>query len=391
MSYSARPIQVSSTAEDISNASLRAVLKDVPMLPPPVNVEELLARLDLAEPSLDSGPFSALVSDAYAVDPADEAPLSNALPQDAPVDDDFFAPVAHAANSNIPQPVPSLASRLAPVLGHLARAGVIAGTLFVFSASVLIPEPAPTPPPARLVVSLPEEPAPELAVLAEAKVQKRVDATEKAEAMLPVEYAAQLDQAADVVADIDADRIEHAPEPPRVPAWVEPEAGASEVEATVPVADEETAGVALPPAFETAGTDLSAPEIASAEVDDAAEVDGAGTDRLTSAPRPPARPSGLTTVPFAGTWAESAAACAPQMRDQGYLLTRINAQRGSAGGTTCRFADIQPNGANRWAIAAVCSNGRRTWKSDVRLTLSRGRLTWTSQKGTTTYVRCQAA
>jgi hypothetical protein len=42
-------------------------------------------------------------------------------------------------------------------------------------------------------------------------------------------------------------------------------------------------------------------------------------------------------------------------------------------------------------MAATCIDGEATWASDVRLSLTRGRLTWSSQKGSTIYMRCPRA
>ena len=78
------------------------------------------------------------------------------------------------------------------------------------------------------------------------------------------------------------------------------------------------------------------------------------------------------------------------MQKEGSLLAYISASRGRAGDTTCNFRKIRRKGTT-WQIAAVCSDAETAWKSDVRLSLTRGRLTWTSQKGTQSYVRCPRA
>jgi hypothetical protein len=93
-------------------------------------------------------------------------------------------------------------------------------------------------------------------------------------------------------------------------------------------------------------------------------------------------------VPFAGAWAASPEACTADGQRDGHLLTHISARRARAGSTSCSFRKIRRNG-NIWDVAAVCSDGETKWSSDVQLSWSRGNLTWTSQKGTTNYVRCR--
>jgi hypothetical protein len=76
--------------------------------------------------------------------------------------------------------------------------------------------------------------------------------------------------------------------------------------------------------------------------------------------------------------------------DEGHLLARIGARGGRAGDTACAFKTVRRR-ANTWLVNAACSDGEVSWRSNVRLSLTRGRLTWTSQKGSTTYQRCPRA
>ena len=111
---------------------------------------------------------------------------------------------------------------------------------------------------------------------------------------------------------------------------------------------------------------------------------------IVAEPAPPIRPRARERVPFAGIWAASPEACTPAMQEEGHLLARIGARGGRAGDTSCRFKTIRREG-NTWHINAACSDGKTSWRSDVRLSLTRGRLTWTSQKGSMTYARCSRA
>lgn len=92
--------------------------------------------------------------------------------------------------------------------------------------------------------------------------------------------------------------------------------------------------------------------------------------------------------PFAGIWAPNAKACSPQIKRQGLLPAVINSQGAWAGETTCAFNTTRRVG-NTWHFAAVCSDTRTKWKANVRMVVNGNRLTWTSQRGTQSYVRCQ--
>ncbi len=57
-----------------------------------------------------------------------------------------------------------------------------------------------------------------------------------------------------------------------------------------------------------------------------------------------------------------------------------------AGPTTCRFGEVRRAGG-AWVTAAACRNAGRRWTSQVRLTVESNRLTWTSERGATSYLR----
>jgi hypothetical protein len=92
--------------------------------------------------------------------------------------------------------------------------------------------------------------------------------------------------------------------------------------------------------------------------------------------------------PFAGVWATNEKACSPQLNRDGLLPALISSEGAWAGETTCSFKKSKRVG-NTWTFAAVCSDNRRRWKADVRMSVVGNRLTWTSQRGSQTYVRCQ--
>lgn len=99
-------------------------------------------------------------------------------------------------------------------------------------------------------------------------------------------------------------------------------------------------------------------------------------------------PANRQEGPFAGVWATNEKACSPQLNRDGLLPALISSQGAWAGETTCSFNKSKRVG-NTWTFAAVCADSRRRWKADVRMSVVGNRLTWTSQRGSQTYVRCQ--
>jgi hypothetical protein len=99
-------------------------------------------------------------------------------------------------------------------------------------------------------------------------------------------------------------------------------------------------------------------------------------------------PTNRQDGPFAGVWATNEKACSPQLNRDGLLPALISSQGAWAGETTCSFNKSKRVG-NTWTFAAVCADSRRRWKADVRMSVVGNRLTWTSQRGSQTYVRCQ--
>ncbi len=101
------------------------------------------------------------------------------------------------------------------------------------------------------------------------------------------------------------------------------------------------------------------------------------------APAAPKRATG----DYVGTWGPTSAACLSPSRRRGYLPASISSDRARAGRTTCTFHDVHRS-SGAWVMAAECSDRGRRWSSQVRLLVEGDRLTWTSSKGTSTYIRC---
>jgi len=104
-----------------------------------------------------------------------------------------------------------------------------------------------------------------------------------------------------------------------------------------------------------------------------------------AAARAPAAPA---TGTFVGGWGINADQCrqAPDNR----LPLRINTRRAEASNTTCEFNSTQRESANEWRIQASCADEHDQWNANIRLTLAGSRLTWASERGTATYLRCPA-
>lgn len=111
-----------------------------------------------------------------------------------------------------------------------------------------------------------------------------------------------------------------------------------------------------------------------------------GSSATTLAQGRPAMPA---EGPYAGVWATDEKACSPQLKRDGLIPALISSEGAWAGGTTCSFKSSKRVG-NTWTFGAICSDTRRQWKTTIRMSLAGNRLTWASQRGTQTYVRCHA-
>jgi Putative peptidoglycan binding domain len=85
---------------------------------------------------------------------------------------------------------------------------------------------------------------------------------------------------------------------------------------------------------------------------------------------------------FSGTWAVDVESCSTFP----VILQKSGAK---AGDTSCVFAKTRRT-MGGWDIPATCSNARERWTTQVRLAINGSKLTWTSQRGTETYLRCDA-
>ena len=86
-------------------------------------------------------------------------------------------------------------------------------------------------------------------------------------------------------------------------------------------------------------------------------------------------------VSFIGGWGVDVAQC----RESPLTIT---ASRAEAFGAACEFHSTQRESASVWRLRAQCGNSSERWNANIRFALSGDKLTWTSERGTTTYRRC---
>jgi uncharacterized membrane protein/Fe2+ transport system protein FeoA len=93
---------------------------------------------------------------------------------------------------------------------------------------------------------------------------------------------------------------------------------------------------------------------------------------------------------FVGIWGADATACSPRLNQKGLLPAVIDDEGAWAGETFCAFQSKKRT-AEGWTVVANCANTRDRWTANVQLAVSGDRLTWTSQRGSSTYLRCKAS
>jgi hypothetical protein len=163
-------------------------------------------------------------------------------------------------------------------------------------------------------------------------------------------------------------------------------------------APEDTSTFELPPELmRTSGTAVQRrPEARAPEAVERPASRLMLAEASTAAAAPEAAPIRTAAIPAAapldrfdyiGTWGPTEAACGMRSRRRGYLPARITADGARAGRTFCSFHDRTRSG-NAWVMAADCNDRGRRWTSQVRLLVEGDRLTWSSAKGSSSYLRC---
>jgi Putative peptidoglycan binding domain len=110
--------------------------------------------------------------------------------------------------------------------------------------------------------------------------------------------------------------------------------------------------------------------------------DEATQERLLSAPD--AKAANTPDISFIGGWGVDVAECRESP-------IKITARRAEAYGTACEFHSTQRESSNAWRLRAECASKTERWNANIRFTVSTSKLIWSSERGTTTYIRCPMA
>lgn len=106
------------------------------------------------------------------------------------------------------------------------------------------------------------------------------------------------------------------------------------------------------------------------------------TERLLRAQD--AKAANKSDINFVGGWGIDLAECHESP-------IKITARRAEAFGTACEFHSTQRESSNVWRLRAECASKAERWNANIRFTVSTSKLTWASERGTTTYLRCPIA
>jgi hypothetical protein len=88
---------------------------------------------------------------------------------------------------------------------------------------------------------------------------------------------------------------------------------------------------------------------------------------------------------FVGRWADDIGQCRAHKRTP-IVISPHAAKTESA---ECDFGSVAREAVNRWSVAALCTADGQFWRAHIALKLVEPNLTWSSERGTTTYVRCK--
>jgi peptidoglycan hydrolase-like protein with peptidoglycan-binding domain len=89
---------------------------------------------------------------------------------------------------------------------------------------------------------------------------------------------------------------------------------------------------------------------------------------------------------FVGRWGLDISQC--QGVQDGSAPITISSHRAETVGGACDFQSVKREGANTWRIQALCSADGNSWNANISLKLSGSKLSWSSERGVTAYVRC---
>jgi hypothetical protein len=87
---------------------------------------------------------------------------------------------------------------------------------------------------------------------------------------------------------------------------------------------------------------------------------------------------------FVGSWTDDVGKCRNGRKAPIVISSRT--AKTAIGG--CDFGLVTREAANRWRVTARCALEGKVWRANIALKLTEPNLTWSSERGTTTYVRC---
>jgi hypothetical protein len=365
MSYAARAMRGPAPAFDFDpeKADLRTALRHTPVLPAPTTVEDLLARLNDRKIADASADLAEIILDAHYPDVPKRLFEFEKTPRTDSTS--FFEPIHRTANSNIPLPAPRWSYRfLIVMLGLVLLSGLAS---FAWQPARPVEEPlqsivttAPTPAEAEIEYSgIISFEGPDVPIASADEVAKSPGEPQREHYVQPVnpsETVAEMTEPplTPTITPRDTENVQLASRPTSLPSEMMP--GRSD-----PVQAHSEGAVAMPLAK--------------------AVLRGL-VDTIVDNEREQTKPAG----PY-GTWAVSRNMCSSKMQRKGHLLTYITPRGARAGDTSCTF-DRSTRGTQALQVTASCSDGKATWKSKVTLSASGDRLVWSSEKGSSTYVRC---
>lgn len=88
---------------------------------------------------------------------------------------------------------------------------------------------------------------------------------------------------------------------------------------------------------------------------------------------------------FIGSWTDSIDRC--RRGHSAPLVISGHAAKTTSG--ECDFGSVSRETENRWRVTAICAANGTFWRANIDLELAKSALTWSSERGTETYVRCR--
>jgi hypothetical protein len=89
---------------------------------------------------------------------------------------------------------------------------------------------------------------------------------------------------------------------------------------------------------------------------------------------------------FIGGWAENIGECQQSQHDGAPLVIGLHAAKTAS--SECDFRSVAQTATSQWRVVARCFSEGDSWNAHIDLRLAGSNLTWSSERGTATYVRC---